>query len=64
MSSQWEPGIAQMMQRHGGSHRSRPKIVAPAIAPDLMPPAQRPMAMQGDPPLAPEMPRAPEETWD
>jgi hypothetical protein len=26
MSSPWEPGILQAMQRHGGSNRSRPKI--------------------------------------
>ena len=25
MSSPWEPGIAQAMQRHGGSNRSIPK---------------------------------------
>ena len=26
MSSPWEPGISQAMQRHGGSNRSIPKI--------------------------------------
>jgi hypothetical protein len=26
MSSPWEPGISQAMQRHGGSNRSLPKI--------------------------------------
>jgi len=25
MSSSWEPGISQAMQRHGGSNRSIPK---------------------------------------
>ena len=64
MSSQWEPAVAQTMQRHGGSHHSRPKVTAPAIVPDVTPPAQRPMAMQGDPPLAPEMPSLPDESWD
>ena len=63
MTAPWEPGVAQAMQRHGGSHHSRPKIAAPAIAPDMTPPAQRPMAMQGDPP-APEASRLVEETWD
>jgi hypothetical protein len=26
MSSPWEPGISQAMQRHGGSNRSIPKL--------------------------------------
>jgi hypothetical protein len=29
MSSPWEPGISQAMQRHGGSNRSIPKVKPP-----------------------------------
>jgi hypothetical protein len=29
MSSPWEPGISQAMQRHGGSNRSIPKTKPP-----------------------------------
>jgi hypothetical protein len=67
MSSRWEPAVAQTMQRHGGSHHSRPKVTAPAIVPDVAPSSQQPMAMQSVP-LAPEMKIDDEtlndETWD
>jgi hypothetical protein len=62
MTSSWEPGIAQAMQRHGGSHHSRPKVKAPAMVPDVVPESPPPMAMP-DAPLAPEMPQQ-DETWD
>ena len=51
MNSPWEPGIAQAMQRHGGSNHSVPKVSAPAIQPEA-PPDDRPMAVQ-DAPLVP-----------
>ena len=67
MNSPWEPVVAQTMQRHGGSHHSRPKVTAPAILPDVTPPSQQPMAVQSVP-LAPEMKIDDEtlndETWD
>ena len=62
MSSRWEPAVAQAMQRHGGSHHSRPKVTAPAIVPDATPPSQKPMAMQGVS-LVPDN-SSQEETWD
>ena len=51
MNCPWEPGIAQAMQRHGGSNHSVPKVSAPKIQPDARPPDQ-PMATQ-DAPLVP-----------
>jgi hypothetical protein len=54
MNSPWEPGIAQAMQRHGGSNHSVSKVSAPRIQPDPKP-AERPMAVQ-DAPLAPTVP--------
>jgi hypothetical protein len=48
MNCPWEPGIAQAMQRHGGSNHSVPKVSAPKIQPDAKP-ADRPMAVQGAP---------------
>ena len=62
MSSRWEPAVAQAMQRHGGSHRSKPKVTAPAIVPDATPPSQKPMAMQGVSLVPESTPQ--EETWD
>ena len=62
MTSPWDPGIAQAMQRHGGSHHSAPKVKAPATVPDATPPREQPMAVQGAP-LVPETPRL-DETWD
>ncbi len=62
MSSRWEPAVAQAMQRHGGSHRSRLKVTAPAIVPDATPPSQKPMAMQSVS-LVPENTEQ-AETWD
>ena len=38
MSSPWEPGISQAMQRHGGSNRSIPKTKPPLNGrPDELP---------------------------
>jgi hypothetical protein len=51
MSSPWEPGVAQGMQRHGGRHHSVQKTVAPAVVPEPAA-AEQPMAVQ-DAPLAP-----------
>ena len=62
MTSPWDTGIAQAMQRHGGSHHSRPKVTAPATVPDATPPREQPMAVQGAP-LVPEAPR-PDESLD
>lgn len=59
MNPPWEPGIAQAMQRHGGSNHSVPKVSAPNIQPEVKP-ADRPMAVQ-EAPLAPAAPRADEE---
>jgi len=59
MNSPWEPGIAQAMQRHGGSNHSVPKVRAPAIQPEVKP-ADRPMVVQ-DAPLVPAAPQADEE---
>jgi len=42
MNSPWEPGIAQVMQRHGGSHHSVPKVAAPATVPAVAPPQAEP----------------------
>ena len=41
MSSPWEPGISQAMQRHGGSNRSIPKT-KPSLngRPDELPAAE------------------------
>ena len=49
MNSPWEPGVAQAMQRHGGSNHSVPKVNAPKIQPEV-PADERPMAEQGAPP--------------
>lgn len=62
MTSSWDPGVAQAMQRHGGSHHSPRKVTAPATVPDAKPPREQPMAVQGAP-LVPETPQ-PDETWD
>ena len=59
MNSPWEPGIAQAMQRHGGSNHSVPKVSAPAIQPEAKP-ADRPMAVQ-DAPLVPAAAQVDEE---
>ncbi len=59
MNSPWEPGIAQAMQRHGGSNHSVPKVSAPKIQPEVKP-LDRPMAVQDAPP-APPAPRADDE---
>jgi hypothetical protein len=41
MSSPWEPGISQAMQRHGGSNRSIPKTKPPLNGrPDELPAAE------------------------
>ena len=39
MSSPWEPGISQAMQRHGGSNRSIPKTASQPLngRPDELP---------------------------
>ena len=38
MSSPWEPGIPQAMQRHGGSNRSMPKTKPSLnVQPDELP---------------------------
>jgi len=55
MNITWEPGIAQAMQRHGGSNHSVPKAT-PAIQPDSKPPDDPPPMAQQDAPLAPVMP--------
>jgi hypothetical protein len=62
MTSWWDLGIAQAMQRHGGSHHSTPKVKAPATVPDATPLREQPMVEQGAP-LVPETPRQ-DETWD
>src|SRR5271170_7445571 len=50
MTTTWEPGIAQAMQRHGGTNRSVPKVKAPTIQPDAKPTdVNPPMAQQGVP---------------
>ncbi len=54
MNITWEPGIAQTMQRHGGSNHSVPKVSAPKIQPEAKP-DERPMEVQGGP-LAPSVP--------
>jgi hypothetical protein len=59
MNSPWEPGIAQAMQRHGGSNHSVPKVSAPNIQPEVKP-LDRPMVVQGAP-LTPADPQAEEE---
>jgi hypothetical protein len=53
MSSPWEPGISQAMQRHGGSNRSIPKI-KPSLneRPNELP---RPET-QGQAPAVPDLP--------
>ena len=53
MSSPWEPGISQAMQRHGGSNRSLPKI-KPALneRPNELPNPET----QGQPSLVPDAP--------
>ena len=51
MNSPWEPGIAQAMQRHGGSNHSVPKVNAPTIQPDSKPPDDHAMAQQDAPPV-------------
>jgi len=48
MNITWEPGIAQAMQRHGGSNHSVPKVSAPKIQPEVRP-SDLPMATQGAP---------------
>jgi hypothetical protein len=62
MTSAWDPGIAQAMQRHGGSHHSTRKVKAPTTVPDATPPREQPMVEQGAP-LVSETPRQ-DETWD
>jgi len=62
MSSPWEPAVAQTMQRHGGSHHSRPKVTAPATVPDMTPPSHKPMAVQSVS-LVPAT-KIDDETWD
>ncbi len=54
MNRPWEPGIAQAMQRHGGSNHSVPKVSAPKIQPEALP-KEQPMAVQAAP-LAPAIP--------
>ena len=54
MNVTWEPGVAQAMQRHGGSNHSVPKISAPKIQPGVVPDEHPPMEQQA--PLAPAMP--------
>ena len=56
MNSPWEPGVAQAMQRHGGSNRSVPKVNAPTIQADVKPPDDPPPMAQQDAPLAPAVP--------
>jgi hypothetical protein len=56
MNSPWEPGVAQAMQRHGGSNRSVPKVKAPTIQPDCKPPDDHPAMAQQGAPLVPAMP--------
>jgi hypothetical protein len=55
MNITWEPGIAQAMQRHGGSNHSVPKVSAPKLQPEA-PPDEQPMAVQHVPlvPAAPQ----------
>jgi hypothetical protein len=53
MSSPWEPGISQAMQRHGGSNRSLPKIKPPLNErPNELPSPE----MQGQPSIVPDVP--------
>jgi hypothetical protein len=53
MSSPWEPGISQAMQRHGGSNRSIPKT-KPSLneRPNELPSPET----QGQAPVAPDAP--------
>ena len=53
MSSPWEPGISQAMQRHGGSNRSIPKT-KPSLneRPNELPSPET----QGQVPVAPDLP--------
>ena len=62
MNSPWEPGVAQAMQRHGGSNHSVPKVNAPTIQPDFKPPDDHPAMVQQDVPLAPVVTNAPRAT--
>ena len=55
MNSPWEPGVAQAMQRHGGSNHSVPKVSAPTIQPGVALPDDHP-AMEQQAPLAPVLP--------
>jgi len=55
MNVTWEPGVAQAMQRHGGSNHSVPKVSAPTIQPGVAPPDDHP-AMEQQAPLAPVLP--------
>ena len=56
MNVTWEPGVAQAMQRHGGSNHSVRRVNAPTIQPDVKPPEDPPAMLQQDAPLAPAMP--------
>jgi hypothetical protein len=56
MNPTWEPGVAQAMQRHGGSNHSVPKVSAPTIQPDFKPREDHPAMAQQDAPLAPVTP--------
>jgi hypothetical protein len=61
MSSPWEPGISQAMQRHGGSNRSIPKTKPPLNGrPDELPATetQRQAASGPDLSAKPENPAA------
>ena len=59
MNITWEPGIAQAMQRHGGSNHSVPKVSAPKLQPEIRP-SEQPMAVQATP-LVPAAPLATDE---
>ena len=57
MNSPWEPGVAQAMQRHGGSNHSVPKVKAPTLQPDSQPASDTPAIEQQDAvPLVPGVP--------
>ena len=59
MTNTWEPGIAQAMQRHGGSNHSVRKVKAPTLQPDPKPASDPPaMEQQDSAPLAPVIPSA------